>query len=175
MTTDTDSKPAINRESRFDMPSSVSGQDFRRWCASWATGVAVVTTNTESGTTALTMNAVTSLSLDPPLMLICVAKTAETLPAIKRSGVFCINVLAVGQEEVSNQCAKKGSNKLDLIPHHEGVSGAPVIDGALVALECRIAGEMDGGDHVIFVGDVVAGNESEGAPLTYYRGTYGSL
>ena len=175
MVTDTDTSLGNSPLNRSEMLPCVSGQDFRRWCASWATGVAVVTTNTESGATALTMNAVTSLSLDPPLMLICVAKTAETLPALRRAGVFCINVLAVGQEEVSNQCAKKGSNKLDLVPHHTGVSGAPVIEGSLVTLECRVADEMDGGDHIIFVGEVVAGDESEGAPLTYYRGTYGTL
>jgi len=154
----------------------IAGEEFRRLCASWATGVAVVTTRTADGrSAALTMNAVTSLSLDPPLMLVCIAKTSDSLDSIRRSGAFCINILASGQDAVSTQCAGKGANKLAGIASHAGVTGSIVIDGALVAMECRVIDEYDGGDHRIFVGEVVAGYDSPGEPLVYYRGTYGTF
>lgn len=152
---------------------AIAGQDFRRLCGYWATGVAVLTTRDhEHRSAALTMNAVTSLSLDPPLMLACVATTSDTLPALRQAGVFCINILATGQEAVSQRCAGKGSDKLARIPHRVGVTGVVVIEGAVVALECRVVDEMSGGDHRIFVGEVVAAHESPGTPLLYYRGNY---
>ena len=154
----------------------IGGQEFRRLCGSWATGVAVLTTfDNKHRSAALTMNAVTSLSLDPPLMLVCVANTSDTLPALRQSGVFCINALAVGQEDISRRCAAKGSEKLDHIPHHLGVTGVAVIEGCLIALECRVINEMSGGDHRILVGEVIAGYESPGSPLLYYRGNYARL
>ena len=105
-------------------------------------------------------------------MLICVARTSDTLPALRRAGVFCINILAAGQEKVSQQCAGKGEDKLAGIPHRIGVTGAAIIDGSLISLECRVIDKLRGGDHYIFVGEVVAGHESDGTPLTYFRGSY---
>lgn len=151
----------------------IRGQEFRRLCGSWATGVAVLTTHDDDGrSAALTMNAVTSLSLDPPLMLVCVANTSDTLMALRQSGVFCINVLAVGQEEIAARCAAKGSDKLERIPYRVGVTGVPVIEGSLVALECRLINDVSGGDHRILIGEVVSGYDSPGAPLLYFRGDY---
>ncbi len=155
---------------------TISGQEFRRLCGSWVTGVAVLTTrDNEHRNVALTMNAVTSLSLDPPLMLVCVANTSDTLPALRQSAVFCINALALGQEEISARCAAKGSDKLDGIPYRGGVTGVAVIEGCLVALECRVINDVSGGDHRIIIGEVVAGHESPGSPLLYFRGNYARL
>lgn len=157
---------------KFD-ESEITGQDFRRLCSAWATGVAVITANAaDDELYALTMNSVTSLSLEPPMMLICVAKSSETLPVIQAAGAFCINVLADGQQAISAQCAAKGRNKLKDVPLRSGRFGSLVIEGALVALECRLVDEYDGGDHRILVGQVVSGHETTGKPLVYYQGSY---
>ncbi len=143
----------------------------------FATGVTVITTRLEDELHGMTANAVTSVSLDPLLILICVDKSADTHDILARAGAFAVNILGVEQEEISRSLAtKKGerATKLDGIPHHFAVTGAPIITESLAYLDCLTVKQYEGGDHTIFLGEVVDANESgEGEPLLFYGGQYG--
>ena len=149
---------------------------FRRVAGSWATGVAVVTTaDADSRLFGLTMSAVSSLSLDPQQFLICVERTADSLPVMERSGLFCINLLARGQEAVSRRFASKDEDKFAGIPHRRIASGLPVLDGVIGYVACRVNALLPGGDHVIVVGDVLDLEAFGGDPLMHFRGEYRTL
>ncbi len=154
----------------------INADEFRRACGLWATGVSIVTSVDGQGKPfGLTMNAVTSLSLDPPMFLVCVDKGSDTLKAILDSGVFCLNVLAQGQQALSDRFAKKGDDKFSGVAHAAGSTGAPVLAGTLLAVECTVKAVLPGGDHEIFCGAVeqVRANHAESAePLLYYGGQY---
>jgi len=156
----------------------MSGQeDFRRAMSRFATGVTLITTRVGDELHGMTANAVTSLSLDPMLVLVCVDKTADTHDILARAGVFAVNILNKEQADVSNRFAKKefdGAHGLDNLPHGFAVTGAPIIDGALAYLDCRTITEHHGGDHTIFIGEVAEARElSDEEPLVFYRGKYG--
>ena len=155
---------------------------FRRVLGHFASGVTVVTTRDAEGRPAgLTATAFTSVSLDPPLVLVCVARNAQSYPALEGSPGFAINILAVGQEAISNRFASSvGSTheKFEGISHKSGSLGYPMLDGALAHLECSTVHSYAGGDHTIFVGQVEVAEgyaESGSAPLLYYRGRYDQL
>jgi flavin reductase (DIM6/NTAB) family NADH-FMN oxidoreductase RutF len=145
----------------------------------FATGVTLVTTQLGDEPHGMTANAFTSVSLDPPLVLVCVDRAADSHDIIDRAGVFAVNVLSLQQEELSTRFAVKegpGAHRLDGVPHHAGETGAPVIDGCLAYLDCRVAGRYPGGDHTIFLGEVVdAGQLSDEGPLVFYQGRYTGL
>ncbi len=156
----------------------MSGQeDFRRAMSRFATGVTLITTRVGDELHGMTANAVTSLSLDPMLVLVCVDKTADTHDILAKAGVFAVNILNKEQAEVSNRFAKKefdGAHGLDDLPHGFAVTGAPIIEGALAYLDCRTVTEHHGGDHTIFIGEVAEARElSDEEPLVFYRGKYG--
>jgi flavin reductase (DIM6/NTAB) family NADH-FMN oxidoreductase RutF len=156
--------------------------DFRRVLGHFATGVTVVTTCDAQGRPAgLTASAFTSVSLTPPLVLVCVARDAQSYAALSASDRFAVNILASGQEAVSQRFASppaaNGWEKFEGVAHKPGTLGLPVLEGALAHLECSRVHAYPGGDHTIFVGQVeAAGCQSDGAePLLYYRGRYGRL
>jgi len=157
----------------------IEADEFRKASGLWATGVSIVTSMDHEGKPfGLTMNAVTSLSLDPPMFLVCVDKSSDTLKAIQETGVFCVNVLAQGQERLSDRFAKKGDDKFSGIQYRSGTTGAPVLTGALLIIECTVDTTFPGGDHEIFCGKVtrVETAQSEMAePLLYFGGRYGSV
>lgn len=157
-------------------PAPGDSAAFRHVAGSWATGVAVITTvDTDGRVFGLTMSAVSSLSLDPQQFLICVERTADSLPPLERSGLFCINLLALGQEAISRRFASKIEDKLAGIPHRRLVSGLPVLDGVIGYVACRVSALLPGGDHVIVVGDVLQLEALGGDPLVHFRGQYRSL
>lgn len=142
----------------------------------FATGVTVVTSQLDGELHGMTANAVTSVSLQPLLVLVCVDKTADTHDILAQAGVFALSILSYEQEELSNHFAKKeteGAHRLDDVPHHFATTGSPIIDGCLAYLDCRLVGQHPGGDHTIFVGEVVeAAVNSAQAPLIFFRGRY---
>ena len=147
--------------------------ELRRIMGHFATGITVVTTHGPDGKRyGLTMNAVCSLSLAPPLMLICVDKRAESHPAFQPARGFVINILDVSQEEISRRFAVSGGEKFGGLACRDGVTGAPVLEDALAWIECRVTEVHDGGDHTIYIGEVEAGDARIGDPLLYYRGQY---
>lgn len=158
----------------------LSPDDFRRGLSHFASGVTVVTTRDRDGRPAgLTASAFTSVSLVPPLILVCVAQNAQSYPALRDSKGFAINILASGQEGISNRFASsKGvpAEKFDGVAHTAGTLGFPLLDGALACLECTTVHAYPGGDHTIFVGQVEAvRTHADAEPLLYFRGRYGRV
>ena len=150
--------------------------ELRRVMGHFATGVAVVTTHDGQGRCyGLTANAVSSVSLDPPLVLVCVDKRAESYPAFCRSQVFVVNVLGEHQEELSRRFAVSGGDKFVDLPCRSGGTGAPILEGALAHIECRVVAAHDAGDHTIYVGEVESADAGEGPPLLFFRGRYHQL
>jgi len=148
--------------------------DFRRLMGFWATGVSVITAQGEQGPAGATANALSSLSLDPPLALVCFDLSSRTLAAVRESERFGINMLSAGQEDISRLFATKKSQeeKFAEIDHHL-VQGMPVIDNSLPYLVCGLDSELRRGDHVIAIGQVLeSGVDEDAAPLLFYRSEY---
>jgi flavin reductase (DIM6/NTAB) family NADH-FMN oxidoreductase RutF len=145
----------------------------------FATGVTVVSTHRDDGApVGTTASAVTSVSLSPPLVLVCLERSSQTLAAIRDRETFAINVLAEGQERLSVNFARRGAAAgWREVSYRLGATGDPHLDGALAALDCRLEHTLDGGDHEIVVGRLLALTlgEQERGPLLHYRGSYASL
>jgi flavin reductase (DIM6/NTAB) family NADH-FMN oxidoreductase RutF len=150
--------------------------ELRRVMGHFTTGVTVVTTHDGKGRCyGLTANAVCSVSLDPPLVLVCVDKRAESHPAFELSQAFVVNILAEGQEELSRRFAVSGGEKFIGLPCRAGGTGTPILEGALAHVECRIVAAHDAGDHTIYIGEVEGGDVGTGDPLLFFRGRYHRL
>jgi 3-hydroxy-9,10-secoandrosta-1,3,5(10)-triene-9,17-dione monooxygenase reductase component len=153
---------------------TVAPQHFREVMSYFTTGVTVVTASTPDGPIGMTANAVCSLSLEPLLLLVCFANDARTLPPVKASGRFGVNVLAAGQAELARLFASKRpeEEKFAGVQHsvHDGI---PVIDGVLAWVGCTLKELIPGGDHTIGIGTVTAAEATgSGEPLVWYRGEY---
>jgi 3-hydroxy-9,10-secoandrosta-1,3,5(10)-triene-9,17-dione monooxygenase reductase component len=162
------------------MASQITPENFRKASGLWATGVSIVTTADQSGAPyGLTMNSVTSLSLEPPLYIVNVDNGSDTLSPMLATQSFCINVLTSAQQELSNRFAKKGEGKFEGIEYTAGSTGAPRLSGCLMSIECRISAVHPGGDHQIVVGEVIeilsaeVGDDVQ--PLLYFGGRYAKL
>jgi 3-hydroxy-9,10-secoandrosta-1,3,5(10)-triene-9,17-dione monooxygenase reductase component len=157
--------------------TTVNGAEFRRLMGFWATGVSVITAQGSDGPAGGTANALTSLSLAPPLALACFDLSSRTLHAVRESERFCINMLASGQETISRLFATKRTQEEKFAAvAYRLEHGAPIIDGSLGWIVCRLDSELRRGDHVIVVGEVIAGGVDESAlPLVFYRGSYQPL
>jgi flavin reductase (DIM6/NTAB) family NADH-FMN oxidoreductase RutF len=152
----------------------VEPADFRRLLGFWATGVSVITAQGSDGPAGVTANAVTSLSLEPQLVLVCFDLSSRTLHAVRESERFCINILSAAQEDVSRVFATKRSHEEKFASiGYELLEHAPVIDGSLAWLVCSLDSEFRRGDHVVAIGNVLAaGTNEEASPLLFYRGEY---
>ena len=147
----------------------------RRIMGHFATGVTVVTTCYEDRPQGMTANAVASLSLDPPLILVSVDVKAQMNACLKASDCFAVNILTEEHEALSVRFAKHGPKDFSGIEYRTEVTGSPVIEQALAYVDCRVANVLPGGDHDIFIGEIVAGDAGEGRPLVFYGGRYGKL
>jgi flavin reductase (DIM6/NTAB) family NADH-FMN oxidoreductase RutF len=153
-----------------------------RWSAGrFASGIVVVSTSLEGVSHAMTATAFNAVSLDPPLVLVCVEKIARFHDAVLATGTWAVSVLGDESEKEAAWLATRGrplEGQLDAFRHHAGpVTGAPILDDALTAMECRTTAVHDGGDHSILVGEVLAVTEpsGDGPPLLYYAGRYRRL
>jgi 3-hydroxy-9,10-secoandrosta-1,3,5(10)-triene-9,17-dione monooxygenase reductase component len=156
--------------------SGTDAAKFRTVLGHFATGVTVVTGRGDDGPLGLAATAFSSVSLDPPLVLLCMARTSSTWPKIRRSGSFAVNFLSERQEEVSRRFGGRGGDRFAGLGWKPGDTGSPVFSDALAFVECTIEAEYAAGDHVIVVGRVVdLGVIQEGRPLIFWRGGYGSL
>lgn len=154
----------------------VGADDFRRVLGHFPTGVTIVTTSDgEARPTGLTVSAFSSVSLDPPLILVCVDHKSQTFPALLESGRFAVNVLTTDQQAVSNRFASTRLDKFAEVPFRMGHLGVPLIDGALAHIECETVSTYAGGDHTIFLGRVEHVAVGKGDPLLYFRGRYDRL
>jgi flavin reductase (DIM6/NTAB) family NADH-FMN oxidoreductase RutF len=162
----------------------VTGVDpaaFRRSAGRLPSGIVVVSTSLDGASHAMTATAFNAVSLDPPLVLVCVEKIARFHDAVLATGTWAVSVLGDESEKAAAWLATRGrplEGQLDAFRHHAGpVTGAPILDDALTAMECRTTAVHDGGDHSIVVGEVLAVTEprGDGAPLLYYAGRYRRL
>jgi len=158
------------------MARRIDADEFRASCGHFATGVCVVTSLGADGPSGMTANAVTSLSLEPPLMIVCFALTSRTLAAVEDSRRFGVQFLAHDQGDVAARFASKlpEREKFDGLEWSER-AGVPSIDGCLAWLGCELRDLHPGGDHLIGVGEVVDLWQVAGDPLVFYRGDYWSL
>ena len=150
--------------------------DFREGLSRFASGVTVVTTRDGDGSAhGLTVSAFCSLSLEPPLILICIEKGIRSHDALSASSHFVVNVLNADQMDISNRFASQVDDRFDGIATRPGIDGIPVIEDAVATIECSRYAALDGGDHTIFVGLVEAISVSDASPLLYFRSNYRSL
>jgi 3-hydroxy-9,10-secoandrosta-1,3,5(10)-triene-9,17-dione monooxygenase reductase component len=157
--------------------SRLDTSEFRRLMGFWATGVSVITARGSHGPAGATANALSSLSLDPPLVLACFDTSSRTLHAVRESQRFAINMLSIRQVTVAQMFATKRAqeDKFREVRHHLE-HGAPVIEGSLAWVVCRLDAESTHGDHIVAIGGVLACELDPGAePLLFYRGRYATL
>lgn len=148
---------------------------FRQLLGHFATGVAVVTTLDSLGRPAgMTASALSSVSLDPPLLLVCVGHEAEFHTALSAAPRFAINVLAADQEHLSRRFAEKGGDHFAGVAHRAGPGGVPLLDGAAAHVYCDRWGRHEAGDHTVFFGLVTGGETFDRPPLLYFRSRYTS-
>jgi flavin reductase (DIM6/NTAB) family NADH-FMN oxidoreductase RutF len=155
---------------------ALDAEAFRQVMGNFATGVTVVTTNVDGRLHGFTANAVTSVSLDPLLFLVCVDKKANAHGELSRAKHFGVNVLSTEQQHVSNTFAKSAlpeEGSLRGVSHRLGATGVPLLDDCIAWLECEVHELMEGGDHTIVIGRAVAGCvDSDAPPLIFFRGRY---
>ena len=155
---------------------AIEKQEFRKVLGSFAAGVTVVTTvGTDGNRYGLTATAFTSVSLDPPLVLVCVDKNTESYPHLMEGKSFAVNFLSADQQDVSNRFAKSGGDKFEIVETRTVATGAPVLAGTLAFVDCEITERVEGGDHTIFIGRVEAAESSDKDPLVYFSGGYRAL
>ena len=145
---------------------------FKEAMSHFASGVTVVTTEHDGTSYGMTVASFASLSLHPPLVLVCIEKSVKTHEAIRGSGRFGVSILSKAQADVSGRFASKSDDKFSGVTVRRGNHGVPLIDGAICTLECRVHEQHSGGDHTIFVGEVLETATGDGAPLVYYRSAY---
>ncbi len=148
---------------------------FRATMARWATGVSVVTARASDEDAGLTVNALLSVALDPPSVLVSLQRDVDTLPVLRRSGAFAVSFLAASQRALSDRFARAvpSREKFEGVALHRGVTGAALLDGALAALECRVVSVTDLFDHVLVVGRVERLEQGpESSPLVFFHGAY---
>ena len=138
------------------------------------TGVTVVTTLSDGVPYGFTANAFTSVSAEPPMVLICVHREASAHPVISRSSIFCVNILSRGQDEIAKVFADhaRRADRFAGLSTHTASTGAPVIDGCLAYVDCRLSEEHTAGTHTVFIGEVVESGFVSGHPLGYFNGGY---
>jgi flavin reductase (DIM6/NTAB) family NADH-FMN oxidoreductase RutF len=157
---------------------SVSVDDFKKALQLWASGVAVVTTSSEKfGVQGMTVTAFSSVSVNPPQILVCINDSADTGVGIHESQYFAVNVLNSDQQDLSNQFAGGSSQqqRFENTDWQEGITGAPILNNSLMSLDCKVVEKVLAGTHWIIIGEVQACVCRSGEPLLYYCGAYRQL
>ncbi len=147
----------------------------RKIMGHFATGVTVVTTDGVAGSHGLTANAVSSLSLDPPLVLVAVEKRAHSLEYLRQNRCFAINILRLEQEDISRRFATPGPKDFTGLSTTTATTAAPILADCLAFVDCQVVDILPGGDHDIFIGEIMAGELRDGDPLLYYAAAYRRL
>jgi 4-nitrophenol 2-monooxygenase / 4-nitrocatechol 4-monooxygenase, reductase component len=159
---------------RVDEQSLDAGA-FRQVIGRFMSGVVVITATHQGERRGMTVSAVASLSLDPPMIVACLNAASSTQEVIRRAGAFAVNILAEDQEHLAGLFARTGADPFADLLCEPGITGAPVLPGALAVLECQIAQEVRGGSHRVLLANVVRASAGEGSPLAYFRGRFGRI
>lgn len=155
---------------------SIDADLFRSVLGRFASGITIVTIRDADGRDhGMTVSAFSSLSLDPPLVLVCIGNDATMASAMRNADSFGVNILSASQEALSRRFAGKLDDRFADVPFTRGALGNVILDEVLGSLECRVVARHPAGDHVIVVGEVDSGAARDGRPLLYYRGGYAQL
>jgi flavin reductase (DIM6/NTAB) family NADH-FMN oxidoreductase RutF len=157
---------------------TVSVDDFKKALQLWASGVTVVTTSSEKfGVQGMTVTAFTSVSVNPPQVLVCINDSAESGAGIEESQSFAVNILNADQQDISNQFAGGTSQqqRFENTDWKAGITGAPILNNTLMSLDCKVVEKVLAGTHWIIIGEVQDCVCRSGEPLLYYRGAYRQL
>ena len=157
---------------------AVNDQEFKNALKLWASGVTVVTSKTEQhGIKGMTATSFSSVSLEPPQILVCISQSADTCEVMLEGKHFAVNILNTSQQDISNQFAGGSSQeeRFANVPWHEGVSGSPVLDEALATIECKVVQQVLAGTHWVIIGEVEKVTCNSGEPLLYYNSAYCEL
>ncbi|NOT10508.1 MAG: flavin reductase family protein [Methylococcaceae bacterium] len=157
---------------------AVSAEEFKKALQLWASGITVVTTNSEKfGTQGMTVTAFSSVSMNPPQVLVCINESADTGEGIEESQCFAVNILSSEQQDASNNfsggCSQE--ERFANTRWSTASTGAPMLDDSLVSLDCRVVNKVLAGTHWIVIGEIEASICRSGEPLLYYRGGYRQL
>ena len=154
---------------------SVSAGEFREALRKFASGVTIVTVAGDGELHGMTASSFASVSLEPPLVLVCLDKTSRTRALVAETGAFGVNVLRSDHQEASRAFARPGVKPFATVPHRAGRNGAPLLDEAIAVLECSTHQVFAAGDHDVVIGEVTAAGLQGGDPLVYFDGAYRSL
>lgn len=153
----------------------IDDAQFKLAMSHFASGVTVVTTANEGTLYGMTVASFASLSLNPPLVLVCIEKSVKTHDAIIAAKKFGVSILAEGQDALSNRFASRSDEKFTGLTMDECELGVPLVPGAICTLECTLFNQLPGGDHTIFIGEVLHARSADGTPLVYWRSGYRKL
>jgi flavin reductase (DIM6/NTAB) family NADH-FMN oxidoreductase RutF len=166
----------MSREGLPEPPQAVSGEVFRRACSRFATGVAVAGAIDANGVPhGLTVNSFSSVSLDPPLISICLGHAIAAIDVFRQSRHFGLSVLRADQRKLSERFAARLDDRFESLAWRRGETGVPLLDGALATIECQTIHRVTAGDHDIFIGEMLHANADDGDPLIYFASEYGRL
>lgn len=169
--------PTPSHAQELHRPGPVDARTLRSVCGLFATGVAVVTSGRGQEAQGTTVNSFTSVSLDPPLVLFCLHRESRLRAVVEETGAYAVNVLTAQQEALAQMFSGKKSSDIGRVAHRPSVTGVPVLSDALAFLSCRLVNSFGGGDHMVFVGEVVDLEvlRQDEDPLVFFRGEMGSL
>jgi flavin reductase (DIM6/NTAB) family NADH-FMN oxidoreductase RutF len=157
---------------------AVSSEEFKKALQHWASGVAVVTSKSDQlGVRGMTVTAFSSVSVEPPQILVCLNKSADTGENIDQNPRFAVNILAKDQQDVSNNFSG-GSSQEDRFANTRwsiGLTGVPILDESIMSLECKVVEKVSAGTHWVIIGEIEAITCREGEPLLYFRSNYRQL
>lgn len=150
--------------------------EFRSTCGRFVTGVTVVTSvRTDGSPVGITVSSFTSVSMDPPLVLVCIHERSRILEDLLQSGRFGLNILASHQEEISSRFAARAPDRFEGLAWYSGTTGVPLLSGVLATIECAVERAVPGGDHQILIGSVLALSSREGVALARFSSNYHAL
>ncbi|MEM6971382.1 MAG: flavin reductase family protein [Pseudomonadota bacterium] len=158
-----------------DLQAPSDTRALRTALGAFATGVTIVTTVTADELTGFTANSFTSVSLEPPILLVCLAHTAASYELFCRADTFAVNVLSADQQDIAMTFAQRGADKFTGVDWHAGSMGAPLIDGSLARFDCAMEDRVTAGDHDILLGRVLGFSRHEGPALLYHGGSFARL
>jgi flavin reductase (DIM6/NTAB) family NADH-FMN oxidoreductase RutF len=166
----------MSREGLPESPQAVSSEVFRTACGRFATGVAVAGAIDVNGVPhGLTVSSFSSVSLDPPLISICLGHAIAAIDVFRQSRHFGLSILRENQRPISERFATRIDDRFESIAWRRGETGVPLLDGVLATMECKIWHRAAAGDHDIFIGEMLRASVHDGAPLIHFTGDYGRL
>lgn len=154
---------------------AIAPEEYRQALRKFASGITVVTVSSNERFHGMTASSFAAVSLQPPLILVCLEKGSTTRGFVLESRTFAVNFLSDFQEELARSFSQPGEKPFGELKYRLGRTGAPLLEGAIAWIECGVNQVLEAGDHDVFIGEVLAADQREGAPLVYFDRAYRSL